>query len=69
LVISALRAILSGNPDVVPDKVGNVAKEQLLKIIDIFNSAKFGAIFFGMGLTQSESGIRILTMLFRWSQN
>jgi formylmethanofuran dehydrogenase subunit B len=55
LVISALRAILSGNPDVVPEKVGNVTIEQLIKIIDILKSAKFGAIFFGMGLTQSES--------------
>jgi formylmethanofuran dehydrogenase subunit B len=55
LVISALRAILSGNLDVVPEKVGNVNKEQLIKIIDILKSAKFGAIFFGMGLTQSES--------------
>src|SRR5450759_339984 len=31
LVISALRAILSGNPDVVPEKVGNVTIEQLIK--------------------------------------
>ena len=55
LVISALRAILSGNPDVVPEKVGNVAREQLIKITGILKSARFGVIFFGMGLTQSTS--------------
>jgi len=55
LVISALRAILSGHADVVPEKIGNVAKEQLIKIIETLKSAKFGVIFFGMGLTQSKS--------------
>jgi len=55
LVISALRAILSGRADVVPSKVGNVTKEQLIKIIEILKSARFGVIFFGMGLTQSKS--------------
>jgi len=55
LVISALRAILSGHSDVVPERVGNVAKEQLIKIIDTLKSAKYGVIFFGMGLTQSKS--------------
>ncbi|NJD76894.1 MAG: formylmethanofuran dehydrogenase subunit B [Candidatus Methanoperedens sp.] len=55
LVISALRAILSGHADVVPEKVGNVNKEQLIKIIDTLKSAKFGVMFFGMGLTQSKA--------------
>ncbi|VVB97499.1 Formate dehydrogenase subunit alpha [uncultured archaeon] len=55
LMISALRAILSGHTDVVPEKVGNVNKEQLIKIIDTLKSAKFGVMFFGMGLTQSKS--------------
>lgn len=54
-VISALRAILSGHADVVPEKVGNVNKDQLIKIIDTLKSAKFGVMFFGMGLTQSKS--------------
>ncbi|MCZ7381497.1 MAG: formylmethanofuran dehydrogenase subunit B [Candidatus Methanoperedens sp.] len=53
LVISALRAILSGHADVVPDAVGGVPKEQLVKLVDTLKTAKFGAVFFGMGLTQS----------------
>lgn len=55
LVVSALRAILSGHAEVVPDTVGGVAKDQLVKIVDTLKTAKFGAIFFGMGLTQSIS--------------
>jgi len=55
LVISALRAILSGHADVVPDAVGGVPKEQLVKLVDTLKAAKFGATFFGMGLTQSIS--------------
>ena len=54
LVVSALRAILSGHADVVPDQVGGVPREQLVKLVDTLKAAKFGAIFFGMGLTQSQ---------------
>ncbi len=53
LVISALRAILAGQAAVVPDTVGGVPKEQLVKLLDTLKAAKFGAVFFGMGLTQS----------------
>ncbi|MGB8218060.1 MAG: formylmethanofuran dehydrogenase subunit B [Candidatus Methanoperedens sp.] len=53
LVLSALRAILSGHADVVPDAVGGVPKEQLVKLVETLKTAKFGAVFFGMGLTQS----------------
>ncbi|HEY9207087.1 MAG TPA: formylmethanofuran dehydrogenase subunit B [Candidatus Methanoperedens sp.] len=55
LVISALRAILSGHADVVPDSVGGVSKEQLVKLVEMLKAAKFGATFFGMGLTQSQA--------------
>lgn len=55
VVISALRTILAGHADIVPDSVGSVPKEQLVKIVDILKSAKFGAIFYGMGLTHSRS--------------
>lgn len=55
LVISALRAILAGHADVVPESVGGVPKENLITLVDTLKSAKFGAVFFGMGLTQSLS--------------
>lgn len=55
LVISALRAILGGHADVVPDSVGGVPKDQLVKLVDTLKGAKFGAVFFGMGLTQSKA--------------
>lgn len=54
LIVSALRAILAGQGEVVPEKVGGVAKEQLVKLVETLKAAKFGAIFFGMGLTQSK---------------
>jgi formylmethanofuran dehydrogenase subunit B len=55
LVVSALRAILSGHADVVPETVGGVPKEQLNKMVDLLKTGKFVGIFFGMGLTQSKS--------------
>ncbi|MBU4220665.1 MAG: formylmethanofuran dehydrogenase subunit B [Euryarchaeota archaeon] len=53
LVLSALRAILAGQAAVVPDAVGGVPKEALVKLVDTLKAARFGAVYFGMGLTQS----------------
>jgi formylmethanofuran dehydrogenase subunit B len=52
-VLSALRAIVRGRGSVVPHEVAGVPKEQLLRVADICKKAKFGAIFFGLGLTMS----------------
>ena len=52
-VFSALRAILRGHADVVPDEVGGVAKAQLIEIAEMVKKAKFGMTFFGMGVTHT----------------
>ena len=52
-IFSALRAILRGHGDVVPDNVGGIAKEQLLEVADMVKEAKFGITFFGMGVTHT----------------
>ncbi|HIH44819.1 MAG TPA: formylmethanofuran dehydrogenase subunit B, partial [Candidatus Methanoperedenaceae archaeon] len=53
-VISALRAILAGQADVVPDSVGGVPKEKLVALVNTLKAGKFVSVFFGMGLTQSR---------------
>lgn len=53
-VISALRMLVAGKGDLSPDVVGGVPKEDLAKLADILKSAKFGAIFFGLGITHSR---------------
>ncbi|RCV64200.1 formylmethanofuran dehydrogenase subunit B [Methanophagales archaeon] len=53
LVLSALRAILYGHADVVPDEVGGVSKKDLLETAEMMKGAKFGATFFGMGVTHT----------------
>lgn len=52
-VFSALRAILRGHADVVPDEVGGVPKEQLMEIAEMVKGAKFVMTFFGMGVTHT----------------
>ncbi|ADN36390.1 formylmethanofuran dehydrogenase subunit B [Methanolacinia petrolearia DSM 11571] len=54
-VLSALRAIVRGRSDFIPETVSGVPKAQLIRIVDICKDAKFGAIFFGLGLTMSEN--------------
>lgn len=52
-VFSALRAMLRGHEDVVPDKVAGISKEQLLEVANMVKQAKFGITFFGMGVTHT----------------
>lgn len=52
-VLSALRAILRGRADVVPDIVAGVAKPQLIRMVEICKKTKFGAMFFGVGITMT----------------
>ncbi|MCQ1537686.1 formylmethanofuran dehydrogenase subunit B [Methanocalculus taiwanensis] len=54
LVLSALRAMVRGRDDVVPDSVAGVKKEQLQRVASLMQKAKFGAVFFGLGITMSR---------------
>jgi formylmethanofuran dehydrogenase subunit B len=53
-VISALRMLVAGKGDLVPAVVGGISKEDLAKLAGMLKSAKFGAIFFGLGITHSR---------------
>jgi Formylmethanofuran dehydrogenase subunit B len=53
-VLSALRAIVRGKADIIPSYVSGVAREQLVRVAEMCMNAKFGAIFFGLGLTMSR---------------
>jgi formylmethanofuran dehydrogenase subunit B len=52
-VLSALRAIVRGRGDVVPPQVAGVSREQLFRVADLCKNARFGAMFFGLGLTMT----------------
>lgn len=52
-VLSALRAIVRGKESVIPCEVAGVSREQLIRVAEICKKARFGAIFFGLGLTMS----------------
>ncbi|UUX91570.1 formylmethanofuran dehydrogenase subunit B [Methanoplanus endosymbiosus] len=54
-VFSALRAIIRGKGDILPDYVAGVAKSQLERVAKMCLEAKFGAIFFGLGLTMTKN--------------
>lgn len=53
-IISALRMLLTGKGDIVPDEVGGVPKAELTALIELLKSARFGAFFFGLGMTHSR---------------
>jgi formylmethanofuran dehydrogenase subunit B len=53
-VISALRMLVAGKGEIVPDEVGGVSKADLADIAATLKAAKFGAVFFGLGITHSR---------------
>jgi formylmethanofuran dehydrogenase subunit B len=53
-VISALRMVVAGKGDIVPDAVGGVPKRDLEGLVELLKSARFGAFFFGLGMTHSR---------------
>ena len=51
-LLNAIRATLRG-VDIDAEEVSGVSKEDIKKLAEILKNAKFGVLFFGMGLTQS----------------
>ncbi|MBN2734584.1 MAG: formylmethanofuran dehydrogenase subunit B [Methanomicrobiaceae archaeon] len=54
-VLSALRAIVRGEEKIIPESVSGVSKSQLKRVADMCKEARFGALFFGLGLTMSKN--------------
>jgi formylmethanofuran dehydrogenase subunit B len=52
-VFAALRAILRGHADVLPASVAGIPRERLISLAELCRNARFGALFTGIGLTQS----------------
>lgn len=53
-VFSALRAILKGHADALHTTVAGIPRERLVWLADLCKNARFGALFTGIGLTQSR---------------
>lgn len=53
-VIAALRMIVKGKGDLLPDAVAGIAKSDLEEVADMMKTAKFGAVLIGLGLTHSR---------------
>ncbi len=70
LIISALRAILRGEGDKLPDEICGIGKDVLNGLVERMKSAGFGALLYGLGMTQSagrhknvENAIRLVQEL------
>lgn len=55
LLVTALRSIVNGHEDVIPERVAGVPKAEVVELAETLKNAKFVCIFFGMGVTQSRS--------------
>lgn len=53
-VISALRLVLAGKGNILPEHVAGVLKADLEDVAGMMKSARFGALFFGLGLSHSR---------------
>ncbi|WP_456477923.1 formylmethanofuran dehydrogenase subunit B [Geoglobus ahangari] len=73
-IISALRALVKGE-DIEADEVGGVPKEELAELAEEMKSAKYGVIFYGLGVTQSrgrdrnvENAVKLIQLLNRYTR-
>jgi len=57
-VISALRMIVGGNGDLLPERVAGISKDDLVDMAEMMKAARFGAFFFGLGLTHSRGSYK-----------
>ncbi|MHC1631878.1 MAG: formylmethanofuran dehydrogenase subunit B [Methanotrichaceae archaeon] len=53
-IISAIRMIVNGKADILPETVAGISKSDLEETAEMMKSARFGAFFFGLGLTHSR---------------
>ncbi|MCS7121240.1 MAG: formylmethanofuran dehydrogenase subunit B [Archaeoglobaceae archaeon] len=74
-IFTALRSILNGNENAVPSEVGGVKKEQLIELANILKNTKYGAILYGLGVSQSrgrdrnvEAAIKLVQLLNRFTR-
>ncbi|HJJ30470.1 MAG TPA: formylmethanofuran dehydrogenase subunit B, partial [Methanocorpusculum sp.] len=74
-LFNALRAVVRGERDVIPDNVAGVERNVIFKVADILLAAKFGSFFTGIGLTQSRgkyknvrAGIELVDELNRYTK-
>ena len=54
VLIEALRATVNGHEDVLPDEIAGLPKEKVLEAAEMCKAAKFGVLYFGMGITQTR---------------
>lgn len=76
-LFNALRMALRGYSEEIPGTVAGVSRQTLLEVCAIMKQAKFGVIFFGMGLTHTDgrnhnvdiaiSLVRDLNSCSKWS--
>ncbi len=67
-VISSLRALLRGHRLAV-DEVGGIPVSELQEAVDAMKNAKYGILFFGLGLTQSKGRFRNIDAAVRLIQD
>ncbi|MGC9434763.1 MAG: formylmethanofuran dehydrogenase subunit B [Methanomicrobiales archaeon] len=53
-VLSALRALVRGKGDMIPDTVAGVPRSQLVRVAAMCRKARFGAVYFGLGITMTR---------------
>ncbi|OED30293.1 formylmethanofuran dehydrogenase subunit B [Methanosphaera sp. WGK6] len=62
--LNALRSILKGN-ELKDEEVAGVSREKIYELIEIMKNAEYGALFFGLGLTQTLAKQRNIDILIQ----
>ena len=68
-VITALRMLVAGKGDILPEEVGGVPKADLAELAKMLKAARFGAVFFGLGITHSRGRYKNIDNALSWWQS
>ncbi len=68
-IFTALRSIVNGHEEAVPDRVGGLKKEELIELAKTLESAKYGLVFFGLGVTHTRGHERNVEAVIKLVQD
>ncbi len=69
MVFTALRSIVNGHEEAVPEEVGGLTKNELKSLAEILLKARYGLIFFGLGVTHSRGHERNVEAVIKLVQD
>ncbi len=68
-IFTALRSAINGNENAIPDEVGGLKRDEIINLAEKLEKAKYGVIFFGLGITHTRGHERNVEAVIKLVQD